>query len=92
MGFGIGFSVIRVVNVAFEVYAVILLIRIVLSWIRHNPYQPIIRFIYEITEPYLRVFRRIIPTFSNIDFSPIIAFFVLHIIQRIVINLLLAIM
>ncbi len=83
-------TIIRAVNVAFEVYAVLLLIRILLSWIRHNPYQPVIRFIYETTEPYLRIFRRIIPTYSQIDFSPIIAFFVLHIIQRIVIGLLIS--
>ncbi|OQA06620.1 MAG: YGGT family protein [Firmicutes bacterium ADurb.Bin373] len=77
---------------AFEVYAVLLLIRILLSWIRHNPYQPIIRFIYETTEPYLRIFRRIIPPFSQIDFSPIIAFFVLRIIQQIVVKLLIQIL
>ncbi|MDD4335648.1 MAG: YggT family protein [Desulfotomaculaceae bacterium] len=87
-----GYTIIRAVNVAFEVYAVLLLIRILLSWIRHNPYQPIIRFIYESTEPYLRIFRRIIPSFSQIDLSPIIAFFVLHIIQRIIINILILIL
>ncbi|MDD2552997.1 MAG: YggT family protein [Desulfotomaculaceae bacterium] len=83
-----GFTIIRVVNVAFEVYSIILLARILLSWIRHNPYQPVIRFIYETTEPYLRIFRRIIPPFSQIDFSPIVAFFVLYIIERIVVNIL----
>ncbi|MBP7331811.1 MAG: YggT family protein [Firmicutes bacterium] len=86
------YTIIRAVNVAFEVYAVLLLIRILLSWIRHNPYQPIIRFIYETTEPYLRIFRRIIPPFSQIDFSPIIAFFVLRIIQQIVVKLLIQIL
>lgn len=86
-----GYTIIRAVNVAFEVYSVLLLIRILLSWIRHNPYQPIIRFIYEITEPYLRIFRRIIPPYSQVDFSPIIAIFVLYIIQRIVINFLILI-
>ncbi len=86
------YTIIRAVNVAFEVYAVLLLIRILLSWIRHNPYQPVIRFIYETTEPYLRIFRRIIPPFSQIDFSPIIAFFVLRIIQQIVVKLLIQIL
>lgn len=78
-----GYTIIRAINVAFEVYSVLLMIRIVLSWIRHNPYQPIFRFIYEITDPYLRIFRRLVPPYGQIDFSPIAALFVLYIIQRI---------
>jgi YggT family protein len=84
-----GYTIFRAVNVAFEVYSALLLIRILLSWIRHNPYQPIIRFIYEVTDPYLRIFRRIVPPYGQIDFSPIVAFFVLEfIIKRIVLVLL----
>ncbi len=78
----------QAVSVAFEVYSWILIIRILLSWIQHNPYQPIIRFIYEVTDPYLRVFRKIIPPFGAVDFSPIVAFFVLRIIEWIVIRIL----
>lgn len=76
------------VNVAFEVYTYLLIIRILLSWIRHNPYQPVIRFIYEITEPYLGIFRRFVPPFGAMDFSPIVAFFVLQILRGIVLRLL----
>jgi len=78
----------QVVSVAFEVYSWILIIRILLSWIKHNPYQPIIRFIYEVTEPYLRIFRRVVPAYGGVDFSPIVAFFFLRIIEWIVIKLL----
>jgi YggT family protein len=68
--------IITAVNVAFQVYMYLLIIRILLSWVRHNPYQPVIRFIYEVTDPYLNVFRRFIPPFGVVDFSPIVAFFV----------------
>lgn len=74
----------QVVSVAFEVYSWILIIRILLSWIRHNPYQPIIRFIYEVTDPYLRIFRRIVPPYGAVDFSPIVAFFALRIMEWII--------
>lgn len=80
--------IITAVNVAFEVYTYLLIIRILLSWIRHNPYQPIIRFIYEITEPYLSFFRRFIPPFGAVDFSPIVAFIVLQILRNVVLRLL----
>ncbi|MTI81363.1 MAG: YggT family protein [Firmicutes bacterium] len=69
------------ISVAFEVYKFILIARIVLSFVKHNPYSPIIRYIYELTEPYLSIFRRIIPPMGMIDFSPIAAFFALNILE-----------
>ncbi len=80
--------IITAVNVAFQVYTWLVIIRILLSWIRHNPYQPLIRFIYEVTEPFLRLFRRIVPPLGQIDFSPIIAVFVLQILQWVIVRLL----
>lgn len=69
------------VEVAFEVYKFILIARIILSFVRHNPYSPVIRFIYDLSDPYLNIFRRFIPPVGMIDFSPIVAFFVLSIIE-----------
>ncbi len=74
----------RIVNVIFQVYYWLIFIRIILSFIRHNPYQPLIRFIYEVTEPWLRIFRRFIPPVGMIDFSPIAAFFALEILRQLV--------
>lgn len=79
---------ITVIDVAFEVYMVLMFGRILLSWVRHNPYQPIIRFIYEITEPVLGFFRRIIPPLGAIDISPIAAFFVMGMVKNLIIYLL----
>ncbi|MGQ9824326.1 MAG: YggT family protein [Desulfotomaculales bacterium] len=78
----------RVVNVLFQVYYWLIFIRIVLSFIRHNPYQPLIRFIYEVTEPWLRIFRRFVPPVGMIDFSPVIAFFALELLRQLVMALL----
>lgn len=80
--------VITVIDVAFEVYIVLMFVRIVLSWIRHNPYQPVIKFIYEITEPVLAFFRRIIPPLGVVDLSPIVAFFVMGLVKNFIIYLL----
>lgn len=76
--------IITAVNVAFTVYAYLLIFRILLTWIKHNPYHPIIKFVYEITDPYLNLFRRFIPPFGMIDLSPIVAIIVLQVIQRLV--------
>ncbi|MCL0052377.1 YggT family protein [Peptococcaceae bacterium] len=71
----------KVVYVAFEVYKFILIARIILSFIRHNPHNPVVKFIYELSEPFLAIFRRFIPPVGMIDLSPIAAFIVLSIIQ-----------
>lgn len=65
--------------------------RIIISFlqvvVRIDPYNPLIRFIYEITEPLMAPFRRIIPPIGGMDFSPIVLFLVLQISESIVIQL-----
>ncbi|HQA06507.1 MAG TPA: YggT family protein [Syntrophomonadaceae bacterium] len=80
--------VIQVVNTAFNVLIWLIVGRCILSFIPHNPYQPIIKFIYDITEPVMSPFRRLLPTAGPIDFSPFLAVLVVTLIQRIVIQLL----
>ncbi len=63
-------------------YKIVLLVRIILTWIPHNPDNPAATFLYKITEPVLEPVRRIIPSIGGIDISPIIVFFGLGIIQR----------
>lgn len=77
------------VRTAFEVLNWLIIARVLLSWIRHDPYHPVIRFIYEITEPVLKPFRRLIPPRPGmpIDWSPIIAILVLQFIERAVLRL-----
>ena len=60
-----------------------LIIRIILSWIPHNRFHPIISFIYQISDPILKPFRNII-SYQGIDFSPIIVFMLLRIIKNII--------
>ncbi|MDD3653511.1 MAG: YggT family protein [Desulfotomaculaceae bacterium] len=72
------------VDVAFTLYAYLIIFRIFLTWVRHNPLHPIIKFVYEITDPYLNLFRRFVPPIGMIDLSPIVALIVLQVIQRLV--------
>ena len=46
----------------------------------------VLGFLRDICEPFLRIFRRLIPSFGGIDFSPILAIFMLQIINSIVVN------
>ena len=76
------------VDRAFALYTVLILIRIILSWIRVNRYNPWYVLLCRVTDPFLDPFRRLIPPFSGIDFSPIIAFLVLSILRRVVFSIL----
>lgn len=83
------------VSALFWVYLILIFIRILLSWIPRIPYNPVlqgvIRFIHDVTDPYLRLFRRILPPVGGggmaIDLSPIVAVFVLFIVEAIVVGL-----
>jgi YggT family protein len=82
-------QIISLVNIAFQVLVYLIIARCLLSFIRHNPYQPIIRFIYDVTEPVMSPFRRIIPPAGGIDFSPFIAVLAVELVRYLVIQLLL---
>ena len=75
------------VNVFIFVYILLILVYILSSWIR-LPYSPwlnrIQRFLYDVCEPYLRLFRRIIPPLGPLDLSPMGAIIVLYVIQGVV--------
>ena len=54
--------------------------RVIISWINHDPYNDIIRIIYQVPEPMLRPIRDIIPATSiGIDISPFVLLFLLNI-------------
>lgn len=54
-------------------YMWVLLGRVIISWVNADPYNPIVRFLREVTEPLLSRIRRFIPAFAGgIDFSPMI--------------------
>ena len=79
---------IKLVNNIFYFYFLLIILRIFLTWIPNiDWYKQPFRFVMEITDVYLNIFRRIIPPFGGLDFSPIIAIFVLQFIQVLVINI-----
>ncbi len=63
-------------------YKIVVLVRIVLTWIPHNPNNSAAIFLYKITEPVLEPVRRIIPSIGGIDISPILVFFGLGLLQQ----------
>ncbi len=71
-----------------QIYTFILLIRILITWIPNlDPYNPVVQFLFQITEPVLEPARKLIPPIGMIDISPIVVFIILGIIQRLLLDL-----
>jgi YggT family protein len=67
-------------------YLYVVIISALMTWIEPNPYNPIVRFIYSITEPVFDWFREHGPVvFGGIDFSPLIVIVIIQLIQRVII-------
>jgi YggT family protein len=70
-----------ILNFVFTAYTLMLLIRVLGSWFPSFARTRFMRFIGYYTDPYLNLFRRMIPPLGVVDLSPMVAFFALQIIQ-----------
>jgi uncharacterized protein YggT (Ycf19 family) len=84
--------VVQYVNALFTVFLVVMVIRILLSWLPSAPVGRVTgalyRFFHESTDWYLRPFRRVIPPLGMFDLSPIVALIVLYVATAVVVRVL----
>ena len=82
----LGSSLAQFVRVFIFVYTLLILAYILTSWIR-LPYSPTLnrvqRFLYDVCDPYLRIFRRFIPPLGPLDLSPMVAIIVLFVLSNV---------
>lgn len=63
----------KVIGIVLNLFMWIVIARAILSWVNPDPYNPIVRFIHNVTEPVLYRLRMFVPvSFGGIDFSPMI--------------------
>lgn len=70
-----------IVSYLLQIYMWIIIIRALISWVNPDPYNPIVRFLYQVTEPVLYPIRRRLPFMGGIDLSPIIVLLVIMFLQ-----------
>lgn len=78
MSFALEF--IRILAIALNV---IIIARVILSWVKLSPSNPIAIIIYGISEPMLKPVRRLLPNTGGLDFSPIVVIILIMVIERI---------
>jgi len=75
-----------ILNLSLNIYMWIVIARAVLSWVNPDPFNPIVRFIHNATEPVLKLIRSKVPGIEGIDISPIIVFLVIIFLQTFIVE------
>ncbi len=66
-------AIATVLDLALNIYMWLIIARALLSWVNPDPYNPIVRFLYNVTEPVMSFLRRRVPVvFGGLDLSPLI--------------------
>jgi YggT family protein len=75
-------AIARLLELVLWAYVYIIIARAVISWVSPDPFNPIVRFLYRITEPVLRPIRRRLPMFQmGLDLSPMIVILAIYFLQ-----------
>ncbi|MGC8786538.1 MAG: YggT family protein [Anaerolineae bacterium] len=80
-------SLYRLINLVFWLLDLAILLRVLFSWINPDPGNALVHLVYQVTEPILAPLRRVIPPFAGLDITPIIALFLLELLQRLLVSL-----
>ncbi len=81
---------VQFVNLLVWVLYIAMIGRVLSSWLNigpSSPFFPVIRLLYQITEPILAPIRRVLPSFGMMDLSPMVALILIGVIQRVIIGL-----
>jgi YggT family protein len=80
-------TLIRAVDAVYRFLTILILIRVLMSWIRPQGYSPLYnkfaRLVYRVTEPLLEPIRNILPNMGALDLSPMIAILLLNLMRNI---------
>ena len=75
-------AIAQLIDFLLSAYMWIIIGRAVISWVNADPYSPVVRFLYEVTEPLLSRIRKLLPfSMGGIDFSPMILIMVIMFLQ-----------
>lgn len=76
----------QLLQMVFQVYTLILIVRVLISWVNPDPFNPVVQFLSRVTDPVLEPLRRVIPPLGPIDISPIIALLLLQALQHFIVR------
>jgi YggT family protein len=75
-----------VLGLVLTLYMYIVIARALISWVNPDPRNPIVRFLYNATEPLLARVRRVVPYMGGIDFSPLLVIVAIYFLQAFLVS------
>ncbi|MBI2343203.1 MAG: YggT family protein [Deltaproteobacteria bacterium] len=79
----------KILSMLLQIYTYVILIAVLLSWVNPDPYNPLVRFLRQLTEPVFHGARRLLPAVffrTGIDFSPIIVLLAIMLIRNVLLQ------
>jgi YggT family protein len=76
----------RLLQIAITAFIWIIIARALISWVSPDPYNPIVRFLYRVTEPVLRPVRYRLPAMGGLDLSPLVVILVLYFLESFLVS------
>jgi YggT family protein len=77
----------QLLGIIFGLFELLIVARVLLSWVQLDPYNPIVQFIYNTTEPILAPIRRRLPPSGGMDLSPLVVLIAAYIVQSILLRI-----
>lgn len=86
------YFLISLINWTEQIIEIMIIARVILSWINRDPFNPLIQQLYRLTDPLLKPFQNIVPPekLGGIDISPLIALLAVQLVARVLIRFLLS--
>jgi YggT family protein len=79
-------TITELISLLFRVYSILILVRVLLTWVSVSSYHPAIRILHQVTDPVILPLRRLIPPIGGtVDVSPIAALILLEIVRQILV-------
>jgi len=64
-----------------------ILARALIFWVHADPYNPLVRYLYQVTEPLLRPLRQVMPIWRGVDISPVVALVIIQLVEWLLVRL-----
>ena len=74
-------ALVRLINLVLTLYMYIVIARALISWVNPDPYNPVVRFLRQVTDPVLDRMRRFIPPMGGLDLTPMILILIVVFVQ-----------
>ncbi len=76
----------KIIDIILSLYMYVVIGRAIISWVNPDPYNPIVRFLYQATEPVLSRVRRFLPYLGGLDLSPLVVILAIYFLKEFVVR------